>query len=445
MSERRFESLLAALPDTDAFFQGGTDELPDVMAEWFPGREPSIVADENTWLAAGEKVHDAFVAAGARVATPFRFPGTKVLEPEYRHVETLRNAWRSNDTIPVAVGAGTINDLVKRAAFESSRPYVVVATAASMDGITSFGAALVRNGLKQTMSCPAPRMVLADVSVIKNAPPAMTAAGYADLASELTAGADWLLADAAGAEPIHEKSWAMIQPHLEQWLTTPGRLAAGDETAYRELFDGLCMNGFAMQCMQSSRPASGAEHLFSHVWEMEHLQREGMPVSHGFKVAIGTLIATAVYEEVLGAGVTRFDPEQAVRHREPWEARAERVKAAYRGSPLIEPILAICAEKYGSDAALRARVERINEAWPVLCERLSGQIVPFRALRSLFIEAGVPVEPGQISLDLRRVRDTFNRAHMIRTRYTVLDFLYDTGLFEPVADAVCSPGAYFSE
>ncbi len=96
----------------------------------------------------------------------------------------------------MAVGSGSLNDIVKRAAHEAGRPYLSVATAASMDGYTAFGAAITKDGYKQTMTCPAPRAVLADLEVLAGAPPAMTASGYGDLLGKVTAGADWLVADA---------------------------------------------------------------------------------------------------------------------------------------------------------------------------------------------------------------------------------------------------------
>ena len=94
----------------------------------------------------------------------------------------------STAAIPVAVGSGTINDLTKLAAHRVNRPYMVVATAASMDGYTAYGASITASGSKQTFDCPAPRAVLADLEVIASAPPGMNASGYADLLAKIAAG-----------------------------------------------------------------------------------------------------------------------------------------------------------------------------------------------------------------------------------------------------------------
>ena len=97
------------------------------------------------------------------------------LYAEYSHVDRLLARLTATAAIPVAVGSGTVNDLTKLAAHLSGRPYLCVATAASMDGYTAFGASITAGGAKQTFHCPAPQACLADIDIIRQAPPAMTA------------------------------------------------------------------------------------------------------------------------------------------------------------------------------------------------------------------------------------------------------------------------------
>src|SRR5207237_100270 len=159
-----------------------------------------VVADENTFAAAGKDVCDSFCRAGQSAVRLFIF-GPNVYADE-RSAGELHAAVDASEAIPVAVGAGTVNDLTKLAAHRVGRPYMVVATAASMDGYTAYGASITAKGSKQTFDCPAPRVVLADLEVIATAPAEMNAAGYADLLAKIAAGADWIVADALGVEPI---------------------------------------------------------------------------------------------------------------------------------------------------------------------------------------------------------------------------------------------------
>ncbi|RYD81130.1 MAG: iron-containing alcohol dehydrogenase, partial [Verrucomicrobiaceae bacterium] len=165
----------------------------------FGGRPAVPVCDETTFRVAGKTVWAAFQQSGQPCLDPIilRDPD---LYAEYRFVEELEERLKHHNAIPVAVGSGTINDLTKLAAHRCERPYMCVATAASMDGYTAFGASITYLGSKQTFDCPAPTAVVADIEVIRHAPPDMTAAGYADLLAKITAGADWIVADALGVE-----------------------------------------------------------------------------------------------------------------------------------------------------------------------------------------------------------------------------------------------------
>jgi glycerol-1-phosphate dehydrogenase [NAD(P)+] len=269
-----------------------------------------IVADEHTFPLVGRSVSEILAANGIIRGAPFIFQDP-ALYAEFRFVSELESSLHSHDAIPIAVGAGTINDLVKLAAHRTGRPgYLCVATAASMDGYTAFGASVTFEGAKQTFNCPAPRAVLADLDIIRRAPQEMTASGYADLSAKITAGADWILADALGAERIDDRAWAIVQGGLRDSLADPAGAREGNEDAIGPLVEGLMLGGFAMQWSKSSRPASGAEHQFSHLWDMEHHVHRGEAPSHGFKVGVATLAVTRIYEQLLAHDFSALDVEQ---------------------------------------------------------------------------------------------------------------------------------------
>ncbi len=215
------ERALQAATDTRVLEvdDGLRHETARVFTARFGAQPAVIVADDNTFAAAGRDVRESFRRADAPCAETFLF-GPDVYA-EYAFVETLEHALASTRAIPVAVGSGTINDLVKLVAHRLGRPYMVVATAASVDGYTSFGASITYRGSKQTFECPAPLVVLADLDVIAHAPPEMNASGYADLLAKGAAGADWILADAAGEEPIDPSAWATVQDFLPSWVDAP--------------------------------------------------------------------------------------------------------------------------------------------------------------------------------------------------------------------------------
>ncbi len=210
-----------------------------------------------------------------------------MLYADLENVLLLKNFLQEHAGIPVVVGSGTLNDLTKLASFRCNRPYMIVATAASMDGYTSYGAAITIDGFKQNSPCPAPHAVLADLEVIAKAPYRLTASGYGDLFGKITAGADWLIGNELGIDLIDDHAWSLVQESLHEVIDKSDKLREGDISSIGSLIEGLILCGLSMQAIQSSRPASGSEHQFSHYWEMNETAH-GV-VSHGFKVSLGSV------------------------------------------------------------------------------------------------------------------------------------------------------------
>ena len=283
--------------DTRCFVlgKGALKYLPQLLKQEFPGLTPWIVADTNTWEAAGKKAQQYLIEAGMAPAEPWIFPGTPVLHPDFAYSEKLSTVMPEK-CVPVAVGSGVINDLVKCASGLKKVAYCCVPTACSVDGFTSAGAALAVNHNKQTVKCPAPAALCADVTIMATAPAPMLSSGFADLLTKVVAGADWIIADAAGEQPIREDVWQLIQGNIRRWVA--------DSSDMLNIFEGLAATGYSMQMMLDSRPASGSEHLFSHVWEMEGLQKDGQDVSHGFKVGVGLLATSLLMEYIIKTPVT---------------------------------------------------------------------------------------------------------------------------------------------
>lgn len=445
LDRQMIEGAIAQANDTRHVVWGrhALDDVADLFAQVFGQNQAIIVADETTFAVAGRKVVDRLRAAGQSVAEPFIFPATPTLHADLRHVVELESVLRNGNATPIAVGSGTINDLTKLTSYHCQRPYLVVATAASMDGYAAWGAAITDNGVKQTFPCAAPRAILADLDVLAAAPPAMSASGYADLAGKITAGADWLLADALAIEPIKPDIWQMVQGHLRAALSAPDRLALGDPGAVEQLFMGLIISGLAMQAAGSSRPASGSEHQFSHLWEMRGLALDGHEVSHGFKVGVGSIAMTGLYQQLLAADLSKIDIDALVAAWPPREDAEAAVRATHPEGPLREKALEEIGAKYIPPADLAARLRQAKMIWPELRLRIADQLLSPDDLRSMLAAAGCPATPAEIGLTLPQIHDSYEAARQIRRRYTVLDFAYETGLLTTAVDHLFTPDGYW--
>jgi glycerol-1-phosphate dehydrogenase [NAD(P)+] len=447
------ERIRAALPDaTDTkdvvIGPGVLASVADVFGRSFGDRPAVVVADENTFKVAGEQVHHRLEAGGRTLVDPYIFPGQPTLRSEYGNITTLVESLRTHDAVPVAVASGTLNDIVKRAAYECDRPYLAVATAASVDGYTSFGASITKGGFKQTLTCPAPRAVLADLDVLTAAPAIMTAAGYGDLLGKVPAGADWIVADALEVERIDPHVWSLVQGPLREATARPAELQAGDRGAMEALVEGLMMSGLAMQVAGSSRPASGAEHYFSHLWELEGLAHGvagGPPPEHGLKVGFASIAMAAFYEQFLRRDLGEVDIDARRAVWPSWVEVEREVRATHTTPGLDQAALAQSRDKYVDADQLAQRLALLRERWPALRERIQEQLLTAVQLREQLRAAGCPTGPAELGLRLADLKATYVRARMIRSRYTVLDLAYETGTLQECVDELFAPGGYWAQ
>lgn len=420
---------------------GALARTPEVLRTALGEGPLLVVSDENTERAAGTDVVGALDAAGAKLAEPLRLPGNPRLKPRVNAAEDIAARLRETGATPVAVGSGVINDLVKYAAALAGRPYACVATAASMDGYAASGAALMNGDFKQTMACPPPLAVIADLDVLAGAPSRMAAWGYGDLAGKIVAGADWALADALGVEPIAPRAYAMVQEPLAGWLAHPERLGAGEPEALGRLVSGLFVTGFAMQAHGNSRPASGSDHQFSHLWEMEGLTVDGEPAAHGACVGIGCIAMLALYEWLVAhpPGPAEIARARALRPDADHDAR--ELAQAFGNSPLADAAAAEVRAKrdLGPPAA---RLDHLAAAWPDLRARFAALPSPAR-MQQMLAAAGGASHPSDLGISHARLAADYRRARLIRRRYTLLDLLEDLGWLDRALADLFGPRGFW--
>jgi glycerol-1-phosphate dehydrogenase [NAD(P)+] len=444
MSKESIEKALAHATDTKACVigEGVLAEAPALFKKQFPEAGSAVVVcDPRTRKAAGERVEALLSDAGLQVFEYVLEPGGATFHADYRYVEEVREAIRkfldgkaAGEVVPVAVGSGVINDLVKLAAGELGLAYMVCATAASVDGYSSFGAAIRSpEGAKQTYSCPAPKVIVADLDVMRTAPKWMAASGFADLMAKVPAGADWILAYELGASEWHDSSWHTVQDGLKEAIGNPEGVAAMETEPLTRFVEGLMLGGFAMQDMQSSRPASGAEHLFSHLLEMRDHTFKGDIVPHGIQVGVFTLFMSRVYEKILAYDYSNLDVEACLRNWKTLEEQ-ERIGAEiFAGTKFPELGVKTVRAKYVDVDTMRKRLESFKARWPEIKARLENQLVPSVEIERSLKIVGAPVSPEEIGSTVAASLADAHRTIFMRDRYMALDFLFLTGQLDEFA------------
>jgi glycerol-1-phosphate dehydrogenase [NAD(P)+] len=440
--EPQLASAVAAAATTEIvrIGRGCLDGLPGVADAIAPGLPCAVVADANTWRAAGARAADTLAWAGATLVEPVVLGGEPRVKPDVETARQLASRWRAERALPVAVGSGVINDLVKHAAELARVPYVSVPTAASMDGYAASGAALRENGFKRTFACAGPAAIVADLDVIVRAPAEMAAWGYGDLLGKLVAGADWVIADALGEEALNPTPFAMVQDNLLRWLLDPAGVRCGDTGAIDDLMRGLVMSGLAMQAHGNSRPASGSDHQFAHLWEMEELAVDGQPVSHGACVGVGCLSMLAAFEWLVRQDISGIDPAQL----------AARADAGHPDAASLFPISFMAANaeiemaaKATSPMAVERRLRALKSNWPAIAAWLRERLPRAAIVRQWLDAAGAPSSAAAIGVSVEKHAWDYARARMIRRRYTGLDLLRDLGWLDAAVGDLFGVGGFW--
>jgi glycerol-1-phosphate dehydrogenase [NAD(P)+] len=338
----------------------------------------------------------------------------------------LEAGYRDGYDFYIAVGSGTVNDLTKELAHRRGRPYVVVATAASMNGFTSAIVALLENGLKTTGEATPPVAVFADPEVLMRAPRELTLAGLGDLVSKPYCGCDWKIASLVKGEYYCPMPDRLLSAPFRRALDVFPGLAANDPGAVTLLFQLLLISGLSMAVTGTSSPASGAEHLLSHYWDMTRL-RDGRPTNlHGAQVGVGSMVIDELYSRILHADFcsTDFSPN-------PSPETAERDIRRVFGS-LAD---AVWPQWKAKLAARSARdLGRLCLHQDEIKDEIRHTLAVGRSVWHALTASGAPVRAEQIGVGAGELAAAVRHGREIRTRFTALDVAAELGLLEQFAD-----------
>jgi glycerol-1-phosphate dehydrogenase [NAD(P)+] len=413
-------------------------------AAWIGARhvgEPDlVVCDAHTAAAAGEALLEVLRHRGRRATIMVLAPhdGEDDVMCDEPNIDALQARLQQEAINPIAVGAGTINDIVKMAASRLARPYQCVATAASMNGYTSAIAAVLSQGVKRTWPATPAEAVFADTEVIAAAPAYLNQAGFGDLLSKPYSNADWLLSHLVRDLPYAERPARLLDEAYEALLARAEAVRRGEPVGIGTLTRTILLSGFTMAIAGTSSPASGGEHLVSHYWDMEQHCREQPPLAlHGTQVGIATRMSALLFERLLELSPKQIDPEAAAA-RLPDAGWIEALGSLHPG--LTAPVVAevreqlIAKQRHGD--ALRQELETVRSRWEEITARLDEVMVSARRVSQALLDAGAPDRPGLIGVGRDRAIRTLRVCRHIRSRYVALDLMDDLGLLDAWAPEV---------
>jgi glycerol-1-phosphate dehydrogenase [NAD(P)+] len=424
---------------TIALGAGASSALSGWLRDERPGATDIVIGDARTWEVAGAQIFEALTAEG-------RSPRRLILEPhgaddhlvcEDGAIAALETFLRTSERLnPIAVGSGTVNDIVKSASFGVGRGYQVVPTAASMNGYTSSISAVLSGGVKRTLPTHQPEAVFADVDLIRAAPPVMNQAGFGDLLSKPFSQADWLLSHIVRGVPYSDEAATLLDTPWRRMVDHAAGIGVGDSDAVEVLLETLLISGFSMAIAGTSAPASGAEHLISHYWDMEqHCQELPIRGLHGTQVGVGTLISAYTLNRLMTVTPEAF----ADLSTRPTSLSPDWVDTIGPDHPKLTPdvvaeIQTQLRKKERHGEARQQELTTLAAQWSSVRERLKGVLLSPQEMMRALEAAGCPRRGSELAVSHAEFVRTVRVCRHIRSRYTHFDLADNLGQLEQWAE-----------
>jgi glycerol-1-phosphate dehydrogenase [NAD(P)+] len=399
------------------------DQIPAMLPSLIPGERVLLVADQRTWEKAGAQLSATLSPAYTVTICRIRDPVNGELHASVELVDELVAAYSGEHDILAAVGSGTVNDLTKEMAQRLGKPYFVLATAASMNGYTSSIVALLERGLKTTRPATPPVAVFADPKVLVEAPYELTLAGLGDLVSKPYCGCDWKIASLVkGVAHCPLPDQLLSKPFAAALEPLQG-LGRGKPEAVTLLLRLLLVSGLSMAIAGTSSPASGAEHLLSHYWDMVHL-RDRRPIAlHGAQVGVASLVIDRLYREILhhDFAAARFKPGPSLEQ--------VRVEVRRTFDTLADAVWPEWNAKL-SDRSERD-LERLQEHEAEIKEEIAETLAIGQQVRRTMVASGAPTDVSALGITVEELVAAVLHGRKIRSRFTALDVAAELDLLEP--------------
>ena len=387
-----------------------------------------LVADVNTFPIEGERVIAILDECGV-AHSQYVFPQTALEPDEHAVGAAVMNFDKKCDLI-ITIGSGVLNDISKILANLTSKPYFIIATAPSMDGYASDSSSMVRGGLKISLPSKCPNVIIGDIDILKTAPLHMAKSGLGDMLAKYVSICEWRISNLINGEYYCEEIADLVRGALKRCVDNAEGLLKGDGDAIAAVFEGLIISGTAMEYAGVSRPASGAEHYISHVWDMRGLSF-GTPVDlHGIQCAIGTRYAVMAYEQI--KSVTP-DLKKAREYAEKFDLEAWNESLLVFIGEGAKAMIELEKKEGKYDVKKHAsRAEFIVENWSKILKIIGEELPSLEEIDRILDAIEAPKTAAEIGIDESIVPMTFKCAKDIRDKYVLPRLAWDLGVIEEI-------------
>ena len=409
--------------------KGVINRLPALVGK-YQAKKPFLLADQNTYKAAGEAVARILKDAGIPYSS-YVFP-QEALEPNEESVGSAVMHFDNNCDLIIGVGSGVINDIGKILSKVSGRKYIIVGTAPSMDGYASATSSMSMDGLKVSLNSRCADVIIGDIDILKQAPEHMLKAGLGDMLAKYISIAEWRIGNLITGEYYCERVAQLIRTALKKCVDNAEGLLKRDENAVEAVFEGLVIGGVAMAYAGVSRPASGVEHYFSHIWDMRGLEFGTQVDLHGIQCAMATAKAVKLYEAVKSVTPDRETARAAVDAFDcgMWNETLRQ----FLGNSGDTMIIQEQKERKYDKSTHPARFQIIAENWDTILKIIDEELPSPQELARIMDTIGISQDLAAIGVDSACAKLTFKATKDIRDKYVLSRLAWDLGILDELCE-----------
>lgn len=398
-------------------------KLPGVVRE-YGAKKVFVLSDRNTCMAAGKQVSGLLKSAGIGCLS-YSFD-VDAPEPDEHSVGSAVMHMDATCDLIVGVGSGVINDIGKILSALSGKPYIIVATAPSMDGYASATSSMTRDGLKISLPSRGADVIIGDSEILCKAPLKLLRSGLGDMLAKYISICEWRVAHLLIGEYYCEEIAGLVRYAVNQCVSHADGLLHGDKDAVMAVFEGLIIGGVAMNYAGLSRPASGVEHYISHVLDMRAVEFHKKAELHGLQCAVGTIIAAKLYEKL--KQVTP-DKEKALAHAKAFDYSAwSETLRGFLGKGADSMVALEAKEKKYDPAFHEARLDKIIANWDAIMNIVSQEIPSVSELEALYRKIGLPGSLTEIGEEESLLPTVLRCTKDIRDKYVLSRMAWDLGV-----------------
>ena len=403
--------------------------LPELVSKYGAVR-PFVLADRNTDAVAGELVYRILGENGfACVKYVFASPQ---LEPNEEAVGSAVMHFDPSCDLIIGVGSGVINDIGKILSNITGKKYIIVATAPSMDGYASATSSMNMDGLKVSLNSRAADVIVGDTDILKTAPLHMLKSGIGDMLAKYVSIAEWRIAHLITGEYYCEQVAELIRNALKKCVANAEGLLKKEDKAIEAVFEGLVIGGVAMAYAGVSRPASGVEHYFSHIWDMRGLEFGTQIDLHGIQCAMGTWQAVRLYEKLKTLTPDAAKAKAYVNNfsYETWKKELR----TFLGNSAETMIAQEEKERKYDKAKHPARFAEITENWGRILRILDEELPSVQTFSEILDTIGISKDLTTIGVDPQTAKMTFQATKDIRDKYVLSRLAWDLGVLDELCE-----------